>query len=111
MSTRSVLRDSAALAATARLLGTFAPPLVWAYVAVTLSDEEWSRLSSADRWIVAVASPLLPVLTLAGLGVALAGLASGHLRGDLLWIFLSLLVAAFGAAIAIRSVLRGALSG
>ena len=106
MSVRAALRDSIVLAGLARVFGTFAPPILWAYVAATLPDDDWSRLTPSDRWIVTIASPLVPLLTLAGLAVALAGLATGHLRGDLLWIFLTLLVAAFGAAMALRSVLQ-----
>ena len=106
MKLRAALRESAAAAGIAQLFGTFAPPILWAYVAATLDDEEWQRLTPTDHWIVGIAAPLLPLLTLAGLGVALGGLATGHLRGDLLWIFLALLVAAFGAAMAIRSVLQ-----
>ena len=79
--------------------------MLWAYAAATLPDEQWKALTAMDRRIVAVAAPLVPVLTVAGLGVAVGGLASGHLRGDLLWIFLTLVVAAFGASMALRSVL------
>ena len=79
--------------------------MLWAYAAATLSDEQWNALSVTDRRIVIVAAPLVPLLTLVGLGVALAGLAAGHLRGDLLWIFLSVVVGAFAASMALRSVL------
>ena len=93
------------MAAAAGFAGTIAPPLLWAYAAATLPDDQWNALTPTDRRIVIVAAPLVPMLTIFALGVALAGLASGHLRGDLLWLFLSLLAAAFGASIALRSVL------
>jgi hypothetical protein len=105
VSLRDRLRASRGLAAAAGFAGTIAPPVLWAYAAVTLTDEQWAGLTPADRRIVAVAAPLVPLLTLAGVVEAVAGLATGHLRGDLLWLFLATLVAAFGAAIALRSVL------
>jgi hypothetical protein len=105
VSLRAWLRGSSALAAAAGFAGTIAPPLLWAYAAATLPDDQWKALTPTDRRIVIVAAPLVPLLTVVAVGVALTGLASGHLRGDLLLVFLSLLVAAFGASIALRSVL------